>query len=457
MVNATSDLLARFEGQLQQLGIRRDDRLLLAVSGGLDSTVLAHLCHQAQRSFQILHCNFQLRGAESERDAAFVQAIAAQYGVAVSVQTFDTAAYATQTGLSVQEAARTLRYQWFEAQVQQLLQQLPHGFDRNRIHVLTAHHADDNTETLLHHFFRGTGLRGLTGIPPAAGNIKRPLLPFTRFSLEQYARQQQRSWVEDASNTETYYTRNFLRHKVLPLLQQAYPHIQQRLQHNIQRFSETELLYRVAVDSFKKQFLFKKKLGWQIPIRALLPFRHTALLYELLSSFGFTEKQLPDVWKLTEGISGRYVQAAHKQYRIIRHRHWLLLTEVAAAEAGAITIDAAQQQVIFPEGILNLQLVSNATVQLNSNPYVAQLDAHRIQYPLLLRPWKAGDYFYPLGLAKKKKIARFLIDLKLSLPQKEAVWVLESAGRIIWVVGLRLDDRFKRTNTTNTILTITLQ
>lgn len=456
MANENSDLLARFEGQLQQLGIRSGDRLLLAVSGGLDSAVLAHLCHQAQRSFQILHCNFQLRGAESERDAAFVAALAAEYGVAFTVQTFATAAYATETGQSVQEAARTLRYQWFEAQVQQQLEQLPQGFDHNRIHVLTAHHVDDNTETLLHHFFRGTGLRGLTGMPPATGHIKRPLLAFTRVALEQYARQQQRSWVDDTSNAETYYTRNFLRHKVLPLLQQAYPHIQQRLQHNIQRFSETEALYRVAVDQFKQQFLFKTKQGWQIPIRLIVPYRNTALLYELLNGFGFTEKQLTDVWKLTEGISGRYVQAAHLQYRIIRHRHWLLLSEVADAYASVITIDAEQQQVIFPEGILRLQLAPNEIVQLNSNPHVAQLDARHIAYPLLLRRWKAGDYFYPLGLGKKKKIARFLMDLKLSLPQKETVWVLESAGRIIWVVGYRLDDRFKLTTNTNNVLTITL-
>ncbi|MFN4286036.1 MAG: tRNA lysidine(34) synthetase TilS [Lacibacter sp.] len=457
MEQTDTEFVQQFRRQLQQLGIRPGDRLLLAVSGGMDSTVLAQLCHQAQLSFRILHCNFQLRGAESDRDADFVRQFAAALQAPFSIAHFDTRSYAAANGLSIQEAARQLRYRWFDEQVQEELRQQPQGFDCHRIHVLTAHHADDNAETLLHHFFRGTGLRGLTGIPPAQGPVKRPLLTFSRAQLEQYARRQQLRWVEDASNAETYYTRNFLRHRVIPLLQQAYPQLPLNLQDNIRRFSETAALYAAAVENFKKKFLFAKNNSWQIPIRPLLPYRHTALLYELLRDFGFTEKQLPDIWHLTEAASGRYVQAAKMQYRIIRHRHWLLISPVAGTTATHVVIDAGEQAVFFPLGRLTLQTHKKVPQQPVSDAFTAQLDARHIHYPLLLRRWKAGDYFYPLGLGKKKKIARFLIDLKLSLPQKEAVWVLESAGRILWVVGYRIDDRFKIQPSTKEVLELKLR
>lgn len=457
MANPTPDLLVRFTDELQRLNIRPGDRLLLAVSGGLDSTVLAHLCYKAQLAFRMLHCNFQLRGDESERDASFVENLASNYKAPCSIQKFDTNAYAAQNKLSIQEAARQLRYHWFEEQVQHELQQLPQGFDANRIHVLTAHNANDNIETALHQFARGTGLRGLLGIPEVNGHIKRPLLHFFRNELQGYAHQEQLTWVEDSSNAEIYYTRNFLRHNVLPLLQQAYPQLQHSLHDNIRRFTETEALYRVAVEQFKQRFLFENKQGWQIPIRPLLQYRHTALLYEILRPFGFTEKQLPDVWQLTDGQSGRYVEAVQMPYRIIRHRHWLLLRTTEGAAATALAVAATETQVVFPGGVLKLHTAANAAAPPTSDPLVARLDARHITYPLLLRPWKAGDYFYPLGLGKKKKIARFLIDLKLSVPEKEAVWVLESAERIIWVVGYRIDDRFKWSPHATTTLTVTLQ
>ena len=412
--------------------------LILAVSGGLDSMVLISLCRAAGYRFVLAHCNFQLRGEESQRDEDFIRQYAAQTGFTYHVKRFDTAAAAKAASVSIQEMARQQRYTWFAELAAELrAAETP----AQEVLVLTAHHADDNVETLLMHFFRGTGLNGLTGIPPRNGIIRRPLLPFSREELQEYAIENQLQWVEDSSNASEKYTRNFMRHSIIPALREKYPTLQENMLHSIERFRSIAALHSQLVDEkLSKICSVKGKEIW-VPVRLLLKNENRGLIYELITRHGFSEKQVGEVIKLAKAGSGRYLIAANSDKRLIRHRHWFIICPSETTGAHHIVIEKQVHQIVFPGGTLRISHRQSAGITDDAG--IALLDLSKIEYPLLLRKWKTGDYFYPLGMMKKKKIARFLIDQKRSKTQKENTWVLESAQRIIWVVGERIDNRFK--------------
>ena len=423
------------------------DSLLLAVSGGLDSVVLCELCHQAGFGFAIAHCNFQLRGEESEWDEVFVKSLADKYKVEVKVRKFDTQKFAEENKLSIQEAARKLRYDWFSELIKQPANQ---SFK----YLLTAHHADDNNETLLMNFFRGTGLHGLTGIPEKTGYIRRPLLGFTKAALLAFAEEHKLSFVEDSSNQSSKYTRNFFRNELLPAIAKVYPQVNDNLQDNISRFKEIEKLYQLTVGELKKKLCKAKGDEIHIPVKQLMGYNNRALIYEIISPYGFTEKQVDEVIKLSLSETGSYIVSPAKTHNIIRHRHWFIISPASGAASENIVIEEGNKEVLFALGKLQIKKAASSKLQASS-PETAMLDLKDITFPLLLRKWKTGDYFYPLGMKKKKKVARFLIDLKLSKSAKEKVWVLESNKRIIWVIGYRIDERFKITDRTQKKLTIT--
>lgn len=441
------DLLNRFISHIEGLyPAIRHHSLLLAVSGGQDSVVLAELCRRAGFDFSMAHCNFQLRGEESNRDEAFVQALGQRYAVETYIRQFDTAGYAKQHGLSVQEAARAQRYQWFDA--------LMNESGRSGTLLLTAHHADDNIETLLMHFFRGTGLNGLGAIPPRNGSVIRPLLPFFRSELEDFAKTAGLEWVEDASNASVKYTRNYFRLELIPALEKVFPQVKHNLQDNILRFRETAGLYDLMVEQLLAKLVRKVQEEWHIPVKQLLAYRNRALIYALISRFGFREKQVDELIKLGSSQSGHYIDAPDAPYRIIRHRHWFIISPIRPEASGNIVITENDKEIRFPGGLLQLDILRG---DYDSSRVDEQyLDLGQVQFPLLLRKWKAGDYFYPLGMRKKKKIARFLTDLKLSKTEKEDTWVIESAQRIICVAGKRIDDRFKVSGKTRSVLRIQL-
>jgi len=422
------------------------DHLLLAVSGGADSVVLCELCHRAGYTFSIAHCNFQLRGAESERDEKLVRQLGVKYGVEVLVKRFETATYAAEMKISIQEAARSLRYEWF-AELQESQNPSIHN-----IFLLTAHHADDNNETLLMHFFRGTGLHGLTAIPAVYGDIRRPLLGFFKEELLDFARENNLEYVEDSSNASSKYTRNFFRNEVLPLISQVYPQVKYNLQDNISRFKEAEKLYRLSVDELKKKLCRIKGAEVHIPVKQLLQYDNKALIYEIIRDYGFGEKQVEEVLKLAGSESGRYLDSPVLQYRLIKHRHWFIISPVFSAAAAIIAIGEQEKSTGYEQGILYVEKIMNTGKPVPAAADTAWLDTKLIRYPLILRKWKAGDYFYPLGMKKKKKLSRFFIDLRLSKSQKENCWVLETDKRIAWVIGYRIDDRFKITASTKEIL-----
>jgi tRNA(Ile)-lysidine synthase len=413
------------------------ETLLVAVSGGLDSVVLCELCHRAGYDFRIAHANFQLRGEESLRDEQFVAGLSERYDREVVVGRFDTAQYAAAEKCSIQVAARELRYQWFE--------QLHAG------PVLTAHHQDDNIETLLMNFFKGTGIAGLRAIQPRQGRIVRPLLFATKEMLQQYAREQGLTWVEDSSNASDKYTRNYFRHQLIPLLSSVYPGVTAHLADNIQRFREIEVLYKQAVEQHKKKLLEKKGEEVHIPVEKLRRSQplHT-LVFEIIHPLGFSPQQVSPVVDLLDSGSGKYVLSS--THRILKDRKWLIISPLVQAPADHVLVESPEGKVLYEGGALDLQLLAAQAPTTDAS--IAWLDGAAIKFPLLLRKWRPGDYFYPLGMRKKKKLARFFIDSKLSLVQKEKVWVLEMDKKIIWVVGMRIDDRFRITDRTKQVLKI---
>jgi tRNA(Ile)-lysidine synthase len=412
-------------------------RYLLAVSGGIDSVVLCQLSREAGLHFAIAHCNFGLRGEESERDEAFVRSLGGRYGANVFVKKFDTAAFAEAQRLSIQEAARKLRYDWFEELRKE------HGF----AYTLLAHHANDNIETLLMNFFRGTGLEGLTGMPEENKDVHcfRPMLHIRRTEIEAYANEKALQWVEDSSNASSKYTRNFFRNDLIPQLRNVFPQVEENLLNNMHRFQQTAVLYNEMMNALKKKVIEVKGEEVHIPFRKLLKYKATSLVYGIIKDYGFGEKQVEEVLKLTDALSGKYI--ANEAYRIIRNRAWLIIAPITVT-AQTLVIEKEDEMVRFGNGELLLKKIPVEKFSLDKSPLVAQLDAKEIHFPLVLRKWKKGDYFYPLGMRKKKKLARFFIDQKLSKTDKEKIWVLESHKRVVWIVGHRIDDRFKVTEKT---------
>ncbi len=407
------------------------DKLLLAVSGGVDSVSLCRLCQLSGLNFALMHCNFQLRGEDSLRDEMFVISLAAEMGVPVFTTRFETKAYAAEKGVSTQEAARDLRYAWFEEI------RIEHQYD----HILTGHHADDNLETVVMNFFRGTGIRGLAGIGDKNGRIRRPLLFARRSELEEFITNERLFFVQDITNFSDDYTRNYFRNTIIPAIEKVYPEVRENLLGNIVRLGETGILYREAIDRYRKKMVTQKGEELFIPVALLkLQEAHRSILYEIIKDYHFSPGQLTDVLQLLNSDSGKYVSSP--THRILKNRKHLVIAPLERAQNVPVIIEGPGSYV-FDQGTLMLGSPEPVTGIIPQDPLQACLDAKQLVFPLILRRWKTGDYFYPLGMSKKKKISRFLIDQKLSLTDKEKVWVIEMNQKIIWIIGFRIDDRFK--------------
>ncbi|MDO9375090.1 MAG: tRNA lysidine(34) synthetase TilS [Ferruginibacter sp.] len=444
------DLLERFKQYIQtgQL-FQHTDRLLLAVSGGLDSVVLCALCKEVGYDFNIAHCNFKLRREESDRDESFVREIASAYQVPFYSTIFDTTAYASEKKQSIEEAARTLRYEWFY----ELLNSDPAGAGS---YVLTAHHADDNIETVVMNFFRGTGISGLRGMLPKQGKVIRPLLFATRAELESFQQQQGLAFVTDHTNLETTYTRNHFRHSILPLVAEKYPGAAGNVLKNIKRFADAETLYLQAVQLNKKKLVEIRDNEVHIPVLKLQNSNApSTLMYEILKDYAFSAHQADEAMALLTSGSGKFLQSL--THRLLRNRKWLIITPLATTEAATILIEEGVEHINFPGGELTVKRARNGVKSHHFGDMVAHVDADEVKFPLLLRKWKQGDYFYPLGMQKKKKLSRFFIDKKLSLSQKENTWIVEMDKKIIWIVGHRIDDRFKLVDSTAQVLTLSVK
>lgn len=465
-------LLKEFIKNIEQQNLfQKNDFLLLAVSGGADSVALCELCFQAGFHFEIAHCNFQLRGEESERDEKFVQQLDEKYWTKVHVKKFDTIKYAEENKTSIQVAARELRYQWFdellkgiadarkEAEIKKPYNDSPFTIHESPLtahhsqFLLTAHHANDNIETLLMNFFKGTGIKGLQGILPKQKKIVRPLLFAKREDILSFIRENNLDFVEDSSNSSDKYTRNYFRHQLIPSVQKVFPQVEENLLNNIERFRGIEILYDQSVSLYKKKLLEQKGNEIHIPVLKLLKTKPLkTIIYEIIRDYGFTAHQTSEVVNLLQSETGKFVSSG--KYKILKNRNWLIIAPVNNLESGHILINESDTEIDFESGKLKIKKLMNWQGRPSDNAETAMLDLKKNKSPLLLRKWKQGDYFYPLGMPGKKKLSKFFIDQKLSLTEKEKIWVIESDKKILWVIGHRIDDRFKITDKTKEVFQI---
>ncbi len=416
-------------------------KLLIACSGGLDSTVLTWLFKELKFNISLAHCNFSLRGKESDGDEEFVKTLADKLSIPIFTKTFDTKQYAASHKVSTQMAARDLRYNWFNELCKD------HSFD----YVLTAHHLDDNLETFFINLSRGTGLRGLTGIPEVNENIVRPLLKFKREEILKYAIDKNIQWREDSSNASSDYLRNKLRIEVLPNYKEVGDTILQNFQQTQNHLQDSESLVKDYLVLIQALVVTKAKEGLEFNIKKLTELPNTkALLYELFSPYGFTAWE--DVFRLLKAQSGKLVFS--NTHRLLKNREVLLLTEIEEKEDNieSLLISEDINEINSPIH-LKFEKVEHFS---EFNKHTVFVDYQKLSYPLQLRKWKEGDDFHPFGMKGKKKLSKFFKDEKLSLVAKEKIWVLCSENKIVWVVGMRSDSRFKVEDSTKEVLKIKL-
>lgn len=438
------DLLKRFiENWNKRQLADKQQTVLLAVSGGSDSMAMSHLFLNAGLSFSIAHCNFQLRGEEADKDEQLVRDWCFDNNIVFHHIRFDTKEKMEEWGKGVQETARILRYEWLENLRKE------QGYS----HIATAHHANDNVETLLMNLFKGTGIAGLHGIPVVNERIIRPLLFAQKKDIASYIAEHNIPYRDDASNATDNYLRNAVRHHIVPVVEEWFKDGVQQVNESITRFSEAETLYRKAVDRELKRLIEKRGNDYYIPVRKLIKIEPlSTICYELLQPFGFTALQVTPVLNLLTAETGKRVES--QTHHIIRNRDFLIITAKQYNATDFIQIDsvpcsihAGKHQFVFSTDDDNKHIPSDNNI--------AHIDIEKLSFPLILRRWKTGDYFYPLGMGmKKKKLSKLFIDNKVPLHEKEHVWVLESDKRIVWVAGMRLDERFRVKETTQNVLVV---
>jgi len=412
--------------------------LLIAISGGIDSVVLAHLMHTLDCTIGFAHCNFQLRGSESDADALFVKELADTLSATAFIKKMDTESYSKEKGVSIQMAARELRYDWFEEIA------TTHAYD----YILTAHHKEDVLETFLINLTRGTGIDGLTGIPKKNGKIRRPLLCFSRQEITDYAQQNKIAWREDKSNASTKYLRNKIRHDIVPILKEINPKLLDNFDKTLKHLNESNSIIKDRIESLKRHVTSIDKEGvLNISVRKIKELKNPkANLYELLKPYGFMNSK--DVSQLLKAQSGK--QVFSKTHRLIKNREALLLTELKTDDQNYHVIPENSVAIKTP---LHLEFAM-VKQQGTNNTKTAYIDKNLLNDRLIVRKHQKGDYFYPIGMQGKKKISKYFKDEKLSLLEKEQTWLLCNGNEIIWVIGRRLDNRYKVTSDTQSIFEI---
>lgn len=423
--------------------VKAGQQVLLAVSGGPDSMVMASLFLSCNIPFAVAHCNFGLRGIDSELDEQLVRDWCHQNSVKFHTIKFETKKKAAEWKKATQETARILRYEWFE-QVRK-----EHGYAK----IATAHQANDNVETLLINLFKGTGISGLHGILPDNNNIIRPLLFAERDVIMEYASINNIPFRNDASNESDDYLRNAVRHNVIPAAKTLFPAVIANINNGINHFAEAEVLYRRAMEQERKKLVEQRGNDYYIPIRKLKHRQPLATIcYELLQPFGFTSGQVPQVLNLLGAETGHYVASA--THRVIKNREFLIVTTVPAGAADFVIVEGAPCTVDTGKHVFTFSVQKKPDV-VPADANTACIDMKMVEFPLVLRKWRTGDYLYPLGMGmKKKKVGRLLIDRKIPLHEKEDIRILECSKRIAWVSGIRLDERFKVLESTENVLVV---
>lgn len=430
----------------QKLQIPPHARILVAVSGGMDSVALLHLLKILDFTIAVSHVNFQLRGDESNSDETFVKELAAQYGIPFYSKCFDTKSFADKEGISTQMAARNLRYEWFE----QLATQ--HQWD----FIATAHHLDDQIETFFINLLRGTGLSGLKGIPAKSGLIIRPLLPFYRSEIEEYVKTRRLDYREDSSNFKTDYLRNRIRHQLLPLLDEMQPSFRKVMAGNLDHLMAAENFFREAIAEHTKGMLRKGDSGLQISIAQILQSNHPELLlHEILQDYGFSTTQTKQIFQALDSQPGKIFFT--DTHRLIKDRDLLLLqplSELDGDESGMV-IEEDITEIFCPLHLQFQTLARDIDFQPSPDPDKAFLDLATLNFPLKVRKWKQGDRFKPLGMKGQMKLSDFFVANKFSIAEKERTWLLtDNADNIIWIIGHRIADQNRIRPATRSVYSI---
>ena len=452
-------MLDQFKAYINRYNLLAEgEKVILALSGGIDSMVLADLLLKSKVEFVAAHCNFHLRGHESDGDDWFVRKFAENRGIQCFVKHFETEKYAAKHGISIEMAARDLRYAWFE----QLRQQL--GYDK----IAVAHHADDQAETFFINLLRGAGLNGLKGMKPQNGVIIRPLLWASREQIRQYAVENHIVWREDHTNVESVYLRNRIRNQLLPVFDELQPKARQGLYKSLEHLSAENELYRTLLkeklaqiverDGDVQRLPYSKIIKAEVPEPAIPeatrrvegPTSSFQLLFEWLRQYGFNTDQCHFIYDaIGTGVGNQYCSATH---RLVIGRDELQLSEIKEKKDDEIQIGIGEEEILSPFHLCFSKLERTAEFIIDKSSEVAQLDYNKLSFPLTLRHWLYGDRFHPLGIKGSKLLSDFFVDLKFTEYQKQSVWLLVSAdGDILWVVGYRLDDRFKITDDTKTV------
>ncbi len=420
-------------------------KVLLAISGGIDSMVLLHLFEKSGFEYGIAHCNFQLRGDESDKDEEFVKSQVLIHGVPAYFETFETAEYASLNGISIEMAARNLRYEFFEKV------RIENDFD----FIVTAHHQDDLVETFFLNLSRKTGIKGLTGIKEKAGKIIRPLLFADRAAIENYASQNYIDFREDSSNNEVVFQRNFLRHKILPLFSELNPSFKKNILASIENLKDAERVYSGVLQSEKRNVVSEKKNETIINIDALQNSSFPKiLLLEILLEFNFNSTVVDEIFKSLSTESGK--QFFSKTHRLVKDRKALFVSLINEAEDKVFYMEKDDVELFEPLDV-SIEKLFAEDFQIIKKSNVACIDLDEIEFPLLIRKWRQGDYFQPLGMTGFKKVSDFFIDQKVPIHEKENTWLLCSGKKIVWIMGQRIDNRFKVTEETEKILKIKIR
>ncbi|NHM02586.1 tRNA lysidine(34) synthetase TilS [Flavobacterium difficile] len=433
-------MLQKFQNHIQQsFSFLKDKKFYIAVSGGIDSMVLVHLFQHFQFEFGLLHCNFKLRGEESDADMRFIQDYAEANSLQLKIGFFETAQIAKESKISIQVAARELRYQWFYQQMK----------ENNVDFVATAHHLDDKLETFFINLSRGTGLDGLTGIPTINDKVFRPLLPFSREEIENYANENNLKWREDSSNASDKYLRNKIRHHLVPVLKDNNEDFLNSFQKTQTYLKEAQALVNDAANLIYQEVAEELENGTVIfDIKKLIKrSNYGAYLYQWLHKFGFSAWN--DVYNLVNAQSGK--QVFSESHILLKDRNFLLLSKQVEQQSETIEIHSLKDKLNFP---LKFDLCNLSDIS-NQSKNVIFVDENKIQFPLTVRKWKEGDYFYPSGMQGKKKVSKYFKDEKFTLFQKQDTWILESNKQIVWILGYRADERFVSDNNSKKIIKIT--
>ena len=427
--------------QSQEL-VKSEEKILCAVSGGLDSVAMVDLLKESGFQIGIAHCNFQLRGKESEEDSKFVRSLAEKLGVPFYSKSFDTAQIAEEKGISLQMAARELRYGWFDELIEK------ESYDK----LAVAHHKDDQIETILFNFTKGTGIAGLTGMQSLKGEqMIRPLLFTGREDILMYARERGLMWREDSSNESLKYHRNLIRQKILPVLKEINPGLLNTLDYTLLRLTETESVLNEALIKFLKTSV--NQVGQDLHISkaslksSLFP---TLAIHAVANPFGFNYQQCINIFESIDSV-GNVFYTQTSVINVDREEIILSPIEDDAFQSHVFEIEIKDESVTLDFGSLQIEHLIAERLTIEPSPEIAYLDLDKLNFPLKVRHWASGDWFIPLGMKGKKKVSDLMIDEKIPVNLKNRVLILESAGDIAWVIGYRIDNRYKIVDSTERV------